>query len=99
MIAPKMPTRFTVGQAIVNDEANGSVDDGIRVIGLCRSNVGSVNRKMCLAFATIMLGVVQYDFDRTTGRRIAEVVELSTAKGVPSAGVIAVGTPAFFTGK
>ena len=41
---------------------------------------------------------MQNDFDGTTGRRIAEVVELSMAKCVSSAGGLAVGAAAFFAG-
>jgi hypothetical protein len=44
-----------------------------------------------------MFGIVQNDFDGTTGRRIAEVVKLSFAKSVSSAWMLAVGTSAFFT--
>ena len=96
MMTPKMPTRFPIGQAVVNDEAKGKFDHGIRVSGLRWSNVRRVNREMRLTFATIMFGIVQDGFGGTTGRRVAEVVELSLAKGVSRAGMLAVGASAFF---
>ena len=51
---------------------------------------------MGLAFATVMLRVVQNGFDGTTGRRIAEIVKLAVAKCMSSAWVLAVGAPALF---
>ena len=98
MIAPKMPTRFPERQAIVNDEAKGKFDHGIGVIGFRWSNVGCVDGEVFFALATIMFGIVQNGFDGTTGRRISKVMELSVAKCVSSAGVIAVRAPAFFAG-
>ena len=96
MMTPKMPTRFSIGQTVVNDEANGKFDHGICVSRLRWGDVRRVDREMCFTFATIMFGIVQNSFGGTTGRRIAEVVELSLAKCVASAGVLAVGASAFF---
>ena len=96
MMTPKMPTRFPIGQAVVNDEAKGCVNDGIGVSRLRRGDMRRVDREMRFTFATIMFGIVQNDFGGATGRRIAEVVELSLAKCVSSAGVLAVGASAFF---
>jgi hypothetical protein len=51
---------------------------------------------MDVALATIMLGVVQKGFDRTTGCGIAEVVKLPIATCVSRAESTTVGTATFF---
>jgi hypothetical protein len=58
MMAPEMPTRRSIRQAVVNDEANGKFDHGVRVSRLRWGNMGSVDREMCLTLATVMLGIV-----------------------------------------
>jgi len=90
-----MPTRLAVGQAILNDEANGKFDHRIRVIGFRGCNVRGVDGKMVVTFAAVMFGIVQHDFDGTTGDGIAEVMELPFSQGVPGAEAVALGTPAF----
>ena len=93
-----MPTCLSVGQAVFNDEANGKFDDGVRVIGFRRSKVGGVDGEMFLTLAAIMLGIVQNDFDGTTGDRITEVVDSPRSQGVSGAETTALWTSALFTG-
>jgi hypothetical protein len=58
MMAPEMPTRRSIRQAIVNDETNGKFDHGVRVSRFRWSDMGSVDREMCLTLATVMFGIV-----------------------------------------
>ena len=46
---------------------------------------------MRFTFSAIMFGLVQDGFEGTTGRSVAEVMELSAAQCVSRAGVFAVG--------
>ena len=96
MILPEVSTRLSEGQAVVNDESDGKVDDRIRVLGLRRSNVRCVDGGMVFAFATVMSGVSQWDINRLTGRRIAEVVQVSDIESVTAAETIAEWATAFF---
>jgi len=96
---PEMPTRLSEGQAVVNDESDGKVDDSIRVLGLRRSNMRCVDGEMVFAFATVMSGVSQLDFNRLTGRRIAEVVQVSDFESVTAAEPFAEGATAFLCGR
>jgi len=74
MIPPEMPTGTAVGQTIVDDESNGKFNDSVRVIGLRRSEVSHINGEECLTFTTVVKGVSHDDFDRATGKGIAELM-------------------------
>jgi len=58
VIPPKMPTGFAVGQAILDNEAEGKFDHGVRIIGFRRSDVGGVDGEMLVALTAVMLGIV-----------------------------------------
>jgi hypothetical protein len=50
---------------------------------------------MQVTFTTIVSGIVQFDFNGTTGRRITEVVQVANAKSVSSAETTTVRATAF----
>ena len=73
MISPEMPTGIAIRQTIVDDEADGKLDDDVGIAGFRRCNGGHIDVKIGLAFTTVVNGVAQDDLDRATREGIAEV--------------------------
>ena len=91
MIAPEVPTGGTERQAVLDDQADGQVDDAVGVVAAGRGEVGRVGVEVLAAVGAVVLGVGQADVVGPPGEEIAEVMEgaleLAIAVGaVPTAG-------------
>src|SRR5918998_2648188 len=91
VITPEMPTGGAEGQAVLDDQADGQVDDAVGVVAARRGEVGRLGVEVLAAVGAVVLGVSQADVVGPPGEEIAEVMEgaleLAIAVGaVPTAG-------------
>jgi hypothetical protein len=91
MIAPEVPAGGAEGQAVLDDQTDGQVDDAMGVVAAGWGEVGRVGVEVFAAAGAVVLGVSQADVVGPPGEEIAEVMEgaleLAIAVGaVPTAG-------------
>jgi hypothetical protein len=82
MFSPEGPTGGAIRQAVLNDQADGSVDDAACVVAAGIGKVGHVGIEVLTAAGAIMLGVDQDDVARSAGEGIAQVVEVAAGEAV-----------------
>ena len=88
MVSPEGPTGGAIRQAILNDQADGGVDDASGVVAAGVGEVGHVGVEVLATVGAIMLGVDQDDIARSAGKGIAQVVK-STASEAVAVGAMA----------
>jgi len=88
MFSPEGPTGGAIRQAILNDEADGGVDDASGVVAAGVGEVGHVGVEVLATVGAIMLGVDQDDVAGSAGEGIAQVVK-STASEAVAVGAMA----------
>jgi hypothetical protein len=88
MVAPETPTGGAIRQAVLDDQANRSVNDASRVVTTRRSKVGHVGIEILAAAEAIVLRVKHDQVAWPLGERVAEVVENAARQ------TIAIGTMA-----
>jgi hypothetical protein len=74
VVAPEVPGRGAVGQAILGHQADSYLLDTAGVQALGQSQVGQITGEVAAAVAAMMLGVADNQIDRAAGARIAQVV-------------------------
>jgi hypothetical protein len=82
MLSPEGPTGGAIRQAILNDEADGRVDDASGVVAAGVGEVGHVGIEILATAGAIMLGVDQDDVAGSAGEGIAQVVESASGEAV-----------------
>ena len=82
MFAPEGPTGGAIGQAILDDQSDGGVDDASGVVAAGVGEVGHVGVEVLAAAGAIMLGVDQDDVAGPPGEGIAQVVEGAACQAV-----------------
>jgi hypothetical protein len=82
MLSPEGPTGGAIRQAILNDEADGGVDDASGVVAAGVGEVGHVGIEILATAGAIMLGVDQDDVAGSAGEGIAQVVESASGEAV-----------------
>ena len=90
MIAPEAPAGGLVGQAVLDDEADGRGHDPLGVVAAGRGQVGTVGVEVLAALRAEVLGVGQDEVAGATGDEVTKVVEGALEDPVP---VGAVATP------
>jgi hypothetical protein len=88
MFSPEGPTGGAIRQAILDDQADGGVDDASGVVAAGVGEVGHVGVEVLATVGAIMLGVDQDDIARSAGEGIAQVVK-STASEAVAVGAMA----------
>jgi hypothetical protein len=83
MVAPEVPTGGSVGESVLDDQADGGVLHAMGVATLGQRQVGHVGIEAASAMATDVLGVSDHDVDRPTGADVAQVVEGPLASIAP----------------
>ena len=85
VIAPEVPTRRPVRQAVLGNQADGRLLHAVGVMAFRQGQVGHVGVEAPAAVGAAMLGVGDHDVDRPAGAGIAQVMEgpptLVTARG------------------
>jgi hypothetical protein len=82
VLTPEGPACRAIGQAVLDDEADGGVDDAACVVAAGVSQVGHVGVEVLAALGAIMLGVDQDDVARSSGEGVAQVVEGAACQAV-----------------
>jgi hypothetical protein len=82
MLSPEGPTGGAIRQAILNDEADGGVDDASCVVAAGVGEVGHVGVGVLATVGAIMLGVDQDDIAGSAGEGMAQVVKSTTGEAV-----------------
>ena len=82
MVAPQMPTRGPIGEAVLNDQSHGGPLDPQGVMGLGQGQVGRVGKEASPARRTTMFGLPEDEVDGTTVAGIAEVVKAAMCDAV-----------------
>jgi hypothetical protein len=75
MIPPEAPAGGLIGQAVLDDEADGRGDDPCGVMAAGVGQVAAVGVEVLAAGGAVVLGVGQDDVARPPGGEVAEVVE------------------------
>jgi hypothetical protein len=83
MVAPQVPTRWTVGQAILDHEPHGQVHHAVSVLSAGWNEIGKVRVKVLLTFRTVMLRIRDHEITRTPQVEIAQVVQRPMGLLVP----------------
>jgi len=89
VIAPEVPTRRPVRQAVLDDQADSRLLHPMGVVALRQGQIGHVGVEAPAAVGTSLLGVGDHDVDRPAGADIPQVMErplpLVAAWGRPAA--------------
>jgi hypothetical protein len=92
MVAPQMPARGLVRQAVLNHEPHREGDDAMGVVSLGQGVIGAVGVKRCSTMGTAMNGVNQMNVLGTTGYQVADVMQDARALVVPRGRLLTTGT-------
>ena len=87
MVAPEGPFGTAIGQAVLDDQADGEVDDPAGVMAAGIGQVGGVGVEVLAARAAVVLGTEQDDVAGSPGEGIAQVMKGATDE--PIAGGLA----------
>ena len=82
MVSPEGPTGGAIRQAILNDQADGGVDDASGVVAAGVGEVGHVGVEVLATVGAIMLGVDQDDVAGSAGEGVAQVVKSTASEAV-----------------
>jgi hypothetical protein len=83
LVAPQVPTRWAVGQAILGHEPHGQVHHAGGVLTAGWGEIGEVRVKVLLTFRTVMLRIRDHEITRTPQVEIAQVVQRPLGLLVP----------------
>jgi hypothetical protein len=89
MISPEAPAGGLVGQAVLDDEADGQGHDPFGVMAAGRGQIATVGVEVLAARGAVVLGVGQDDIARPPGGEVTEVVECALEDAVAVGAVAA----------
>ena len=89
MLSPEGPTGRAIGQAVLDDQSDGSVDDAACVVAAGFGEVGHVGIEVLAAARAIMLRVDQDDVAGSASEGVAQVVEGAAGEAVAVGAVAA----------
>jgi hypothetical protein len=87
VVAPQRPFGGAVGQAVLDHEADGGVDDPAGVVAPGVGQAGHVGVEIAVALRAVVLGVEHHEVARPAGEGVAEVVE-GAARGPVTVGAM-----------
>ena len=82
MLSPEAPTGGAIRQAVLDDQADGGVDDASRVVAAGVGEIGHVGIEVLAAARAVMLRVDQDDVARSSGEGVAQVMEGAAGEAV-----------------
>src|SRR5215471_3679868 len=83
MVAPQVPTRRAVGQAILDHEPHGQVHHAVGVVTAGWRQIREVGVKVLATLRTVMLRIRDHELPRTPQVEIAQVVQRPLVLLVP----------------
>jgi hypothetical protein len=83
MVAPQVPAGAAVGQAVLDDEADGGGDDPRGVVALGEGQVAHRGGEVAAAVGAAVLGGGNGEDARPAGQGVAEVVKASRGGAQP----------------
>jgi hypothetical protein len=89
MITPETPTGCAVWQAILDDQADGGVDDAARVVAAAVGQVGHVGVEVLAALRAVVPGMDHDEVAGPVGAGVAEVMEGAAAEAIAVGAVTA----------
>src|SRR4029077_12716493 len=92
MVAPEMPTGRSIGQSILHHQPHGQTDDTVRIMTTRRSQIRNIGVERPAAFRADMLRVHKMNISRSSGNKIAHVMQGPTNLSVPIGAVTAIRT-------
>ena len=75
VVAPQVPTRWAVGQAILDHEPHGQVHHAVGVLTAGWCEIGEVRVEVLVTIHTVMLRIRDHEITRTPQVEIAQVVQ------------------------
>ena len=91
MITPERPFGGAIGQAVLDDQSEGEVDDPAGVMAAGGGQVAHVGVEVLATAGAIVLGVDQDDVAGPAGQRIAQVVQGAAGQAIAVAAMAAAG--------
>jgi hypothetical protein len=82
VLTPEGPAGRAIGQAVLDNQADGGVDDAAGVVAAGFGQVGHVGVEILAALGAVVLRVDQDDVAWSSGEGIAQVVEGATCQAV-----------------
>jgi hypothetical protein len=82
VLSPEGPTGGAIGQAVLDDQADGGVDDAPGVVAAGVGEVGHVGVEILATASAIMLRVDQDDVAGSSGEGVAQVVKGAAGEAV-----------------
>src|SRR5215471_8651850 len=75
VVSPEVPTRWAVGQAVLDHEPHGQVYDAVGVLTSGWRQIGEVRVKVLTTLCTVVLRIGHHQITRTPHVEIPEVVQ------------------------
>jgi hypothetical protein len=82
VVAPQVPLRRLVGQAVLDDESDGQILDAAGVLAPGVGQISQVGGEEEVAVGAVMPGESDDEVDGAAGARVAEVVQGALGDGV-----------------
>jgi hypothetical protein len=83
VVAPQVPTRWAVGQAILDHEPHRQIHHAMGVLTARWGEIGEVRVKVLTTLRTVMLGIGDHEISRTPQVEIPQVVQRPLVLLVP----------------
>ena len=90
MVAPEGPFGRAIGQAVLDDQSDGQLDDPAGVMAAGVGQVGHVGVEVLAAAGAIVLGIEHHDIARPPGEGVAQIMESAATDPIPIGAVAAV---------
>src|SRR5262249_30902030 len=83
VVAPEVPTRGPVGQAVFDHQPYRQINHAVGVLSAGWGEIGEVRVKVLLTFRTVMLRIRDHEITRTPRVEMAQVVQRPLGLLVP----------------
>src|SRR5499427_8583398 len=88
VVSPEVPTRWAIGQAILDHEPHGEVYHAVGVLTAGWGQIGEVRAKVLATLRTVMLGIGHQQIPRTPHIEIPQIMQRPMRLLVPIGRVI-----------
>ena len=75
VVAPEVPTRWPVGQAVFDHQPDRQINHAVRVLTAGWRQIGEVRAKVLATLRTVMLRIGDHEITRTPHIEVAQVVQ------------------------
>ena len=95
MVPPEMPTGLPIREAVLNNDPDGHLDDGVGVMRTGSGEIGCIDVEIDLTFWTMMYRIDKFDEYGSPLGPTTEMAKFSLSFAVFAAKVAAMGARAF----